>query len=73
MESDQVHFTLFNVGTCYWNVIKDLIIKISKFVRETLDMALLDSACSWTVARKLWFDIFFDTLNNQDKHLVKNC
>ena len=40
-----------------------------KLVRETLGIAVL--ACSWTVSRKLWFYIFFDTLNNQDKHLVK--
>ena len=31
----------------------------------------LDSAYSWTSDRKLWFDIFLDTLDDQDKHLVK--
>ena len=36
-------------------------------------MAVLDSACSRTVAGKLWFDIFFDTLNHWAKCLVKNA
>ena len=44
---------------------------MSKLVRETLGMAVLDSACSRTVAKKLWFDNFFDRLNDRDKHLVK--
>ena len=47
--------------------------KMSKIARETLSMAVLDSACSWTVAENLWFDIFFDTLNDRDKHLVKTA
>ena len=64
MESDQVHFTLFNVDTHYQNVINDSIIKMFKLERETLGMAVLDSACSRTVIGKQWFDIFFDTLNN---------
>ena len=34
-------------------------------------MAVLDSACFRTVAGRLWFDIFFDTLNDQNKCLVK--
>ena len=42
-------------------------------VKETFGMAVLDSVCSWTVARKLWFDIFFDSLNDQDKYLVKTA
>ena len=45
--------------------------KMSEFVRETLGMAVLDSVSSWTVAIKLWFDFFFDTLNDQDKYLEK--
>ena len=53
MESDQVHFTLFNVDTSYRHVIDDSNIKMSKLVTETLGMAVLDSACSWTVVRKL--------------------
>ena len=44
---------------------------MSKLVRETLGMAVWNSACSHTVTGKLWFDIFFDTLNNWDKCLVK--
>ena len=36
-------------------------------------MATLDSASFWTVAGKLWFDIFFDMLNDQDKYLVKTA
>ena len=59
IESDQVHFTLFNVDPRYQNIINDTNIKMSKIVRETLCMAVLDSACSWTVAGKQWFDIFF--------------
>ena len=46
---------------------------MSRLVRETLGIAVLDSACSQTVARKLWFDIFFDTLNKQDICLVKTA
>ena len=42
-------------------------------MRETLGRALIDSACSQTVAGKLWFDIFFDTLNDQDKLLIKTA
>ena len=34
-------------------------------------MAVLDSACSQTVTEKLCFDIFFEMLNDRDKHLVK--
>ena len=71
MDLDQVHFILFNVDTHYWNVINDSNFKMFKFVRETLYMAVLDSACSWTVVGKLWFDFFFDMLNDQDKRLVK--
>ena len=44
---------------------------MSKFVRKTLGLAVLDSACSRTVAGKLWFDIFFGTLNDQDKSKQK--
>ena len=44
---------------------------MSKLVRETLGMTILDSVCSRTVARRLWFDIFFDMLNDWDNHLVK--
>ena len=73
MESDQINFILFNVDAHYWNVINDSNIKMSKLVREAHGMAVLDSACSQIVARKLWFDIFFDTLNDQDKHLVKTA
>ena len=62
MNSDQVQFTLFNGDTHYQNIINDLNIKMSKLVRETLGMAVLDSACSLTVAGKLGFDIFLDTL-----------
>ena len=54
IDSDQVHFTLFNMDTCYQNVINDSNRKTSKLVRETLDMAVLDSACSGTVTRKLF-------------------
>ena len=39
---------------------------MSKLVRERLSIDVLDSVCSWTVARKIWFDIFFDTLNDQN-------
>ena len=73
MESDHVHFTLFNVDTFYQNIINDSNIKMSELVRETLGMTVLDSACSRIVAGKLWFDIFFDTLNNRDKCLVKTA
>ena len=44
---------------------------MSKLVRKTIGVDALDSVCSWTVAGKLWFDIFFDMLNDQDKCLVK--
>ena len=50
MGSDQVHFTLFNDDTCDQNVINDSNIKMSKLVRETLGMTVLDSACSQIVA-----------------------
>ena len=46
---------------------------MSKLVRETLSMAMLDSACSQTVARKLLFDIFFDMLNDWEKPFVKTA
>ena len=59
MQSDRVHFTLFNVDTHYINAINDSNIKMSKLVRETLGMVVLDSACFRTVAGELWFDIFF--------------
>ena len=36
-------------------------------------MAVLDSTFSRTVAGKLWFDIFFDMLNDRDKCLVKTA
>ena len=42
-------------------------------MRETLGITVLDSACSHTVAGKLWFDMFFDTLNDQDKCFVKTA
>ena len=48
MELDQVHFTLFNVDTHYRNIINDSNIKMSKLVRETLGMDMLDLACSRT-------------------------
>ena len=73
MESDQVHLTLFDVDTHYPNVIKNSNIKMSKVVRETLGTAVLDSTCSQTVVRKLWLDIFFDTLNDWDKRFVKTA
>ena len=73
MESDKVHFTLFNVDRRYQNVLNDSNIKMSKFVRETLGMAVLDSACFRIVAGKLWFDIFFDTLNDQDNRQIKTA
>ena len=47
--------------------------KISKLVRETLGMAVFNSACSQSVARKLWFDIFFDMLNDLDKCFIKTA
>ena len=53
------------------NVINDSIIKMSNIVGDTLGMSVLDSVCSRTVAERLWFDIFFDTLNDWDKYLVK--
>ena len=46
---------------------------MSKIVRKTLGMAVLDSAYSQTVAGRLWFDIFFDMLNDQDKCFVKTA
>ena len=36
---------------------------------ETLGKAVLDSACSQT--GEIWFNIFFDTLNDQGKGLVE--
>ena len=60
MESDQVHFILFNVDTRHWKVINDSNVKMSKLVKETLGITVLDSACSETIVRKRWFDIFFD-------------
>ena len=73
MESDQIHFTLFNVDTHYQNIINDSNIKMSKLGRETLGIAVLDSACSHTVAGKLWFDISLTLLNDGDKHMVKTA
>ena len=66
METDQVHFTLFNVDTCYRNIINDSNIKMSKLLRETLGMAVMDLTSSQTFARKMGFDIFFDSLNDRD-------
>ena len=40
---------------------------------EYNSMAVLDSACSHIVTRKLWFDIFFDKLDDQDKCSVKTA
>ena len=40
---------------------------MSKLARETFGIAVLNSACSRSVAGKLWVDIFFDTLNDRDK------
>ena len=71
VESDQIHFTLFNVSSHYQNVMNDSNIKMSMLLREKLAMMLLDSASSWTVVGKLGFDIFFDML--KDKHLVKTA
>ena len=71
IDSNQVNFSLFNEDTHYQNVINDSNIKMPKLVRDTLGMAVLDSGCSWAVATKLWFDIFFVMLNDQDKCLVK--
>ena len=67
MESEWIHFTLFDVDTHYWSVINDSNIRMSKLVRETLDIAVLNSDCSLIVAKKLWFDIFFDTLNDRNQ------
>ena len=53
MNSDQIHFTLFDMDTNYQNIINESNIKISKLVKETLGMAVLDSAYFQRVARKL--------------------
>ena len=51
MKSDQIHFTLFNKDKRYRNVINDSNIKISKLVRETFGMAVMDT-CRKTV---VWY------------------
>lgn len=75
-ESDQVNMTLFNVDTPYWTLINDATIsdsntKISNLVKETFAMAASDSACSQKVDREVWFNLFFDTLSDQVKNLVR--
>ena len=74
VESDQVHMTLYKVDTPYWTLTNNATIsdsneKISNLEKETFDMAV--STCSWTVAREVWFNIFSDTLNDQDKNFEK--
>ena len=54
-------------------MINDSNIKISNLVKEILGRAVLDSACSEAVVDKIWFNIFFDTLNDQDKWLVETA
>lgn len=73
VDKDQVNFTLFNVDSCYRTLINDSYsnVKMSNLVKETLGMAVLDSACSQTVAGEIWFNVFFDTLNGRDKRLVE--
>ena len=39
-------------------------------VKEALGKPVLDSVCSQTVAREIWFNVFFDTLNDKD---IENC
>ena len=33
-------------------------------MKETLGLAVLDLACSQTVAGEIWFSVFFDKLND---------
>ena len=69
MNSDQVHFTLFNVDS----LINDLNIKISSLVKKALGRAVLDSASSQTVAGEIWFNTFLDTLEKTAKFKSTFC
>lgn len=62
--------TLLNVDTPYWILINYTTVSGSN-VMSNLAMAVLGSAYSWTVAREVWFNVFFHTLSDEDKNLVK--
>ena len=43
---------------------------MSALIKETLGMAVLDSACTKTVTGETWLNLFIDTLTEEDKKLV---
>ena len=61
VDSDLVHFLLFNVDSHHLTLVNDSDIKISYLVKETLGQAVLVSAYSQTVAGEIWFNILWYT------------
>ena len=43
---------------------------MSALIKETLGMAVLDSACTKAVTGETWLNLFIDTLTEEDKKLV---
>ena len=43
---------------------------MSAMIKETLGMAVLDSACTKIVTGETWLNLFIDTLTEEDKKLV---
>lgn len=66
--TEQIHITLFIQENIYLNSTNE---KISNLVKETFGMAVLDSACTRTLAGEVWLDVYLDTLNESDLQLVK--
>ena len=56
-----IHITLFNAKPDK---------AMSALIKETLGMAVLDSACTKTVTGEIWLNLFIDTLTEEDKKLV---
>ena len=46
--------------------------KVSLLLKETLGMAVLDTACSSTIAGRTWFDSFCEMMTDTDRKLIKN-
>ena len=53
VDSDQIHFPLFNFNSHYWMLINNSNIKMFSFVKETFGSVVLDSTCLWTVAGEI--------------------
>ena len=45
--------------------------EMTTLVRESLGMAVLDSACTRTVTGETWFEVYHDTLSDSDKALIR--